>query len=57
VEDFLRPERVVIGSSSERAIVLLKDLYGAVPAAGEQGHRDGREELRVTKYARTPSSR
>jgi len=27
VEDFLRPERVVIGSVSERAIVALKDLY------------------------------
>jgi UDPglucose 6-dehydrogenase len=51
VEDFLRPERVVIGSGSERAIVLLKDLYEPFIPAGSSVIVMDVKSAEVTKYA------
>src|SRR5512145_737985 len=51
VEDFLRPERVVVGSRSERAIVLLKDLYEAFLPPGNPVIVMDEKSAEVTKYA------
>ncbi len=51
VEDFLRPERVVIGSSSERAIVALNDLYEPFLPAGSSVIVMDEKSAEVTKYA------
>ncbi|PWB66698.1 MAG: UDP-glucose 6-dehydrogenase, partial [Deltaproteobacteria bacterium] len=51
VEDFLRPERVVIGSRSERAIVILKDLYEPFIPAGNPVIVMDEKSAEVTKYA------
>jgi UDPglucose 6-dehydrogenase len=51
VEDFLRPERVVIGSRSERAIVLLNDLYEPFIPAGSSVIVMDEKSSEVTKYA------
>lgn len=51
VEDFLRPERVVIGSSSERAIVALKDLYEPFLQPGSKVIVMDEKSAEVTKYA------
>ena len=51
VEDFLRPERVVIGSDSERAIVLLKDLYEPFLPPGNPVIVMDEKSAEVTKYA------
>ena len=51
VEDFLRPERVVIGSSSERAIVALKDLYEPFLQPGSKVIVMDAKSAEVTKYA------
>ena len=51
VEDFLRPERVVIGSSKERAVVLLKDLYEPFLQPGSKVIVMDEKSAEVTKYA------
>jgi UDPglucose 6-dehydrogenase len=51
VEDFLRPERVVIGSGSERAIGLLRDLYEPFIPAGSSVIVMDEKSAEVTKYA------
>jgi UDPglucose 6-dehydrogenase len=51
VEDFLRPERVLIGSRSEQAIVLLKDLYEPFIPAGSSVIVMDEKSAEVTKYA------
>jgi len=51
VEDFLRPERVVIGSSAERAIVALKDLYEPFLQPGSKVIVMDEKSAEVTKYA------
>jgi UDPglucose 6-dehydrogenase len=51
VEDFLRPERVVIGSRSERAIALLTDLYEPFIPAGSSVIVMDEKSAEVTKYA------
>ncbi|MGE5189093.1 MAG: UDP-glucose dehydrogenase family protein, partial [Gemmatimonadota bacterium] len=51
VEDFLRPERVVIGSRSERAIVVLKDLYEPFLPPGNPVIVMDEKSAEVTKYA------
>jgi len=51
VEDFLRPERVVIGSRSERAIALLTDLYEPFLPAGSSVIVMDEKSAEVTKYA------
>ncbi|HEY6072229.1 MAG TPA: UDP-glucose/GDP-mannose dehydrogenase family protein [Anaerolineales bacterium] len=51
VEDFLRPERVVIGSSSERAIAILQDLYEPFIPSGHPVIIMDEKSAEVTKYA------
>lgn len=51
VEDFLRPERVVIGSRSEQAIALLTDLYEPFLPAGSPVIVMDEKSAEVTKYA------
>ncbi len=51
VEDFLRPERVVIGSQSERAIAILTDLYEPFLPAGSPVIVMDEKSAEVTKYA------
>jgi UDPglucose 6-dehydrogenase len=51
VEDFLRPERVVIGSGSERAVAILQDLYEPFIPAGNPVIVMDEKSAEVTKYA------
>jgi UDPglucose 6-dehydrogenase len=51
VEDFLRPERVVVGSNAERAIVALKDLYEPFLPSGSTVIVMDEKSAEVTKYA------
>ncbi len=51
VEDFLRPERVVVGARSERAIVMLKDLYEPFLPPGNPVIVMDEKSAEVTKYA------
>jgi len=51
VEDFLRPERVVIGSDSERAILIMKDLYEPFLQPGSSVFVMDERSAEVTKYA------
>ncbi|MGA7104448.1 MAG: nucleotide sugar dehydrogenase, partial [Candidatus Deferrimicrobiaceae bacterium] len=51
VEDFLRPERVVIGSRSERATALLTDLYEPFLPSGSSVIVMDEKSAEVTKYA------
>ena len=51
VEDFLRPERVVIGSGSERAVAILQDLYEPFIPAGHPVIVMDIKSAEVTKYA------
>jgi UDPglucose 6-dehydrogenase len=51
VEDFLRPERVVIGAGVERAILALKDLYEPFLQPGSKVIVMDEKSAEVTKYA------
>jgi UDPglucose 6-dehydrogenase len=51
VEDFLRPERVVIGSRSERAVSILQDLYEPFIPSGNPVIVMDEKSAEVTKYA------
>ncbi len=51
VEDFLRPERVVIGSGSERAVLVMKDLYEPFLQPGSAVFVMDERSAEVTKYA------
>jgi UDPglucose 6-dehydrogenase len=51
VDDFLRPERVVIGSRSERAVTLLNDLYEPFIPDGSSVIVMDEKSAEVTKYA------
>jgi UDPglucose 6-dehydrogenase len=51
VEDFLRPERVVIGSISERAVEVMKDLYEPFLQPGSVVLVMDEKSAEVTKYA------
>jgi UDPglucose 6-dehydrogenase len=51
VEDFLRPERVVIGCRSERATAILQDLYEPFIPSGNPVIVMDEKSAEVTKYA------
>ena len=51
VEDFMKPDRVVIGSSSERARKLMGDLYGPFVRQGNPVIFMDERSAELTKYA------
>ncbi|GAA0872771.1 UDP-glucose/GDP-mannose dehydrogenase family protein [Gangjinia marincola] len=51
VDDFLKPERIVIGSSSERAIELMKRLYKPFVRSGNPIIVMDEKSAELTKYA------
>ncbi|HLD14449.1 MAG TPA: UDP-glucose/GDP-mannose dehydrogenase family protein [Burkholderiales bacterium] len=51
VEDFMRPDRIIIGTDSERARAILHDLYAPFMRAHERIFYMGVKEAEMTKYA------
>ncbi len=51
VDDFLKPERIVIGSSSERATALMKKLYSPFVRSGNPIIIMDEKSAELTKYA------
>ncbi|MBT0607165.1 UDP-glucose dehydrogenase family protein [Aequorivita echinoideorum] len=51
VDDFLKPERIVIGSSSERATALMKKLYNPFVRSGNPIIIMDEKSAELTKYA------
>jgi UDPglucose 6-dehydrogenase len=51
VDDFLKPERIVIGSSSERATELMKKLYNPFVRSGNPIITMDEKSAELTKYA------
>jgi len=51
VEDFLKPERIVIGSSSDRAIEVMKKLYNPFVRSGNPILVMDEKSAELTKYA------
>ncbi|MEH6764207.1 MAG: UDP-glucose/GDP-mannose dehydrogenase family protein [Aequorivita antarctica] len=51
VDDFLKPERIVVGSSSERATDLMKKLYGPFVRSGNPIIIMDEKSAELTKYA------
>lgn len=51
VEDFMKPERIVVGARSERAIEMMKRLYKAFVMSGNPVIMMDERSAEVTKYA------
>jgi len=51
VDDFLKPERIIIGSSNEKAIRLMKKLYGPFVRSGNPIIVMDEKSAELTKYA------
>jgi UDPglucose 6-dehydrogenase len=51
VDDFLKPERIVVGASSERAISLMKKLYSPFVRSGNPIIIMDEKSAELTKYA------
>lgn len=51
IEDFLKPERVVVGTSSERAIEIMQDLYAPFVRSGNPVIIMDERSSELTKYA------
>jgi UDPglucose 6-dehydrogenase len=51
IEDFMKPDRVVIGTSSERAKKLMEKLYAPFVMQGNPIHMMDEESAELTKYA------
>ena len=51
VDDFLKPERIVVGSSSERATTLMKKLYNPFVRSGNPIIIMDEKSAELTKYA------
>ncbi len=51
VDDFLKPERIVVGSSSERATALMKKLYAPFVRSGNPIIVMDEKSAELTKYA------
>jgi UDPglucose 6-dehydrogenase len=50
IDDFMKPDRVVIGSKSEKAIVLMKELYAPFVRTGKPMIVMSNREAELTKY-------
>ncbi len=51
IEDFMRPNRVIIGSSSDRAIAIMKDIYSPLYLLGTSMVITTLETAEMIKYA------
>ncbi len=51
VEDFMRPDRIVVGTNSERAQELMRELYSAFMRTRERVLFMGVRDAEMTKYA------
>lgn len=51
VEDFMRPDRIVVGTNSERARGVMQDLYAPFNRSHERTLYMGVREAEMTKYA------
>lgn len=51
VEDFMKPERVIIGTSSEKAAKIMKDLYSPLVRQGNPVILMDERSAELTKYA------
>ncbi len=51
IEDFLKPDRVVIGTRSDRARKIMEDLYGPFVRQGNPIHFMDERSSEMTKYA------
>lgn len=51
IDDFMRPDRVIIGSSSKRASAIMKDLYRPVVRTGRPIIMMDNRSAELTKYA------
>jgi len=51
VDDFMKPERIVVGSSSDRAIALMKKLYNPFVRSGNPILIMDEKSAELTKYA------
>ena len=51
VEDFMRPDRIIIGTNSERAQELMRELYSAFMRTHERVLFMGVRDAEMTKYA------
>lgn len=51
IEDFLKPDRIIIGSSSDRAIKILKELYAPFNRSHDRIIVMDRKSAEMTKYA------
>lgn len=51
VEDFMRPDRIIIGTDSERARAILHDLYAPFMRTHDRIFYMGVKEAEMTKYA------
>ena len=51
VEDFMRPDRVIVGTDSDRARAVLRDLYAPFMRTHERLFFMGVKEAEMTKYA------
>ena len=51
VEDFMRPDRIVVGADDERAVLLMRALYAPFIAQPRPPAGDGHASAEFTKYA------
>jgi UDPglucose 6-dehydrogenase len=51
VEDFMRPDRIIVGSDSERARTVMRELYAPFTLNRERTLFMGTREAEMTKYA------
>jgi UDPglucose 6-dehydrogenase len=51
IEDFMRPDRVVIGSQDEEAVAIVKDVYSPLAVAGVPFVTTSVESAELIKYA------
>lgn len=51
IDDFMRPDRVIVGASSDRAIQLMRELYAPITRNHERMIVMGVREAEMTKYA------
>ena len=51
VEDFMKPDRIVVGASDERAIEMMRDLYEPFVRSGNPIYFMDEKSAEITKYA------